>query len=59
MEHGYLFLLVRINIKLIGIYRSLTDFNYCLCSSNSAVDEDYQKMGNGKELIRQTKLVSL
>lgn len=41
--------------KLIGVARSLTDFVYCTYLSDLAVDENYQKMGIGKELIRLTK----
>jgi GNAT superfamily N-acetyltransferase len=41
--------------KLVGIARSVTDFEYCCYLSDLAVDEKYQKMGIGKQLIRQTK----
>jgi predicted N-acetyltransferase YhbS len=40
--------------KLVGIARSVTDFEYCCYLSDLAVDEKYQKMGIGKELIRLT-----
>lgn len=58
IEHGNLIVTARENGKLIGVARSLTDFNYCTYLSDLAVDENYQKMGIGKELIRQTKLAS-
>jgi predicted N-acetyltransferase YhbS len=58
LEHGNLIVTARGNGKLIGIARSLTDFLYCTYLSDLAVDEDYQKMGIGKELIRQTKLAT-
>lgn len=58
IKHGNLIVTARENGKLIGIARSLTDFNYCTYLSDLAVDENYQKMGIGKELIRQTKLAS-
>ena len=58
IEHGNLIVTARENGKLIGVARSLTDFNYCTYLSDLAVDKDYQKMGIGKELIRQTKLAS-
>ncbi|HAE14706.1 MAG TPA: GNAT family N-acetyltransferase [Bacteroidetes bacterium] len=58
VEHGNLIVTSRENGVLIGIARSLTDFNYCTYLSDLAVDENYQKMGIGKELIRQTKLAS-
>jgi len=41
--------------KLVGIARSVTDFEYCCYLSDLAVDEKYQKKGIGKELIKQTK----
>ncbi|WP_174442410.1 GNAT family N-acetyltransferase [Kordia zhangzhouensis] len=58
IEHGNLIVTARENGKLIGIARSLTDFNYCTYLSDLAIDEKYQKKGIGKELIRQTKLAS-
>lgn len=58
IEYGNLIITARENGKLIGVARSLTDFNYCTYLSDLAVDENYQKMGIGKELIRQTKLAS-
>lgn len=56
IEHGNLIVTARDNGKLVGIARSLTDFDYCTYLSDLAVDENYQKMGIGKELIKQTKL---
>jgi GNAT superfamily N-acetyltransferase len=41
-------------IELIGIARSLTDYNYCCYLSDLAVDKDYQKSGIGKALIELT-----
>jgi ribosomal protein S18 acetylase RimI-like enzyme len=58
LEHGNLIVTARENGHLIGIARSLTDFLYCTYLSDLAVDESYQKMGIGKELIRQTKLAT-
>jgi len=56
IEHGNLIVTARENGKLVGIARSLTDFEYCTYLSDLAVDENYQKLGIGKELIKQTKL---
>jgi len=56
IQHGNLIVTARENGQLVGIARSLTDFEYCTYLSDLAVDEKYQKMGIGKELIRQTKL---
>lgn len=41
--------------KLVGIARSLTDFEFCCYLSDLAVDEKYQKQGIGKELIKLTQ----
>jgi predicted N-acetyltransferase YhbS len=41
--------------KLVGVARSVTDFEYCCYLSDLAVDEEYQKAGIGRELIRLTR----
>jgi predicted N-acetyltransferase YhbS len=41
--------------KLVGIARSLTDFEYCCYLSDLAVDVTYQKQGIGRQLIAVTK----
>ena len=41
--------------KLVGVARSVTDFEYCCYLSDLAVDETYQRQGIGKELIRLTQ----
>lgn len=41
--------------KLIGIARSVTDFQYCCYLSDLAVDDEYQRKGIGTQLIRLTK----
>lgn len=41
--------------KLVGIARSVTDFEFCCYLSDLAVDEAYQKRGIGKKLIALTK----
>ena len=41
--------------KLIGVARSVTDFEYCCYLSDLAVDEAYQRKGIGRELIRLTQ----
>jgi predicted N-acetyltransferase YhbS len=38
--------------KLVGVARSITDFEYCCYLSDLAVDKAYQRNGIGKELIR-------
>lgn len=55
LQHANLIATARDNGKLIGVSRSLTDFVFCTYLSDLAIDENYQKMGIGKELIRLTK----
>ena len=40
---------------LVGVARSVTDFNYCCYLSDLAVDQAYQQAGIGRELIRHTR----
>src|SRR5215471_10445835 len=40
--------------RLVGVSRAITDFHYCTYLSDLAVDQDFQRQGIGKELIRQT-----
>ncbi|MBK9629696.1 MAG: GNAT family N-acetyltransferase [Saprospiraceae bacterium] len=58
IEHANLILTARIDEKLIGVARSLTDFSFCTYLSDLAVDLNYQHMGIGKELIRRSKLAA-
>jgi ribosomal protein S18 acetylase RimI-like enzyme len=58
LNHGNLIITARLNEKLIGISRALSDFAFCTYLSDLAVDEKYQKMGIGKELIKLTKLAA-
>jgi GNAT superfamily N-acetyltransferase len=41
-------------IELIGIARSVTDYNYCCYLSDLAVKKEHQKSGIGKTLIELT-----
>lgn len=58
LQHANLIVTARIEGKLVGVSRALSDFAFCTYLSDLAVDEQYQKLGIGKELIRQTKLAS-
>ncbi len=55
LRHGNLLCTAWDENKLVGVARSVTDFEYCCYLSDLAVDEKYQKKGIGKELIRLTK----
>lgn len=41
--------------KLVGIARAITDFAYCCYLSDLAVDNEYQKLGIGQELVKQLR----
>ncbi|MFA7421647.1 MAG: GNAT family N-acetyltransferase [Melioribacteraceae bacterium] len=56
IDNANLIVTARDNGSLIGVSRSVSDFSYCTYLSDLAVIKQYQKMGIGKELIRQTKL---
>jgi GNAT superfamily N-acetyltransferase len=40
--------------RLVGVSRAITDFAYCTYLSDLAVDQDYQRRGIGRELLRRT-----
>ena len=40
--------------KLVGVSRAITDFSYCTYLSDLAVDQAFQGMGIGRELIERT-----
>ena len=55
LEHADLVCTAWDGEKLIGVARSVTDFEYCCYLSDLAVDAAYQKQGIGRELIRLTQ----
>lgn len=55
LEHGNLLCTAWDGEQLVGVARSVTDFEFCCYLSDLAVDEQYQKQGIGKELIRLTR----
>ena len=54
-ENANLIITARLDKKLIGVARSVTDFVYCTYLSDLAVDQQYQRKGIGKRLIEETK----
>jgi predicted N-acetyltransferase YhbS len=58
LRNADLILTARDGERLVGVARSISDFSYCTYLSDLAVDDAYQKMGIGRELIRQTKLAT-
>jgi len=57
-NNANLIVTARLNGKLIGIARSITDFVYCTYLSDLAVDVEYQKKSIGKKLIEETKKIT-
>ena len=55
LEHADLLCTAWDGSTLVGVARSVTDFEYCCYLSDLAVDEKYQKKGIGRELIRLTQ----
>lgn len=55
LQNANLIVTARIDGKLVGVSRALTDFAFCTYLSDLAVDEAYQKMGIGVRLIAETK----
>jgi|SRR5262245_62826872 GNAT superfamily N-acetyltransferase len=54
LEHADVIVTARLEGKLVGISRAITDFCYCTYLSDLAVDRDHQRQGIGKQLIRRT-----
>lgn len=44
----------RVDGRLVGVSRAITDFSYCTYLSDLAVDVEFQGRGIGRELIAQT-----
>jgi predicted N-acetyltransferase YhbS len=44
----------RVDGRLVGVSRAITDFAYCTYLSDLAVDVAHQRRGIGRELIRRT-----
>jgi hypothetical protein len=44
----------RIDGRLVGVSRAITDFHYCTYLSDLAVDATVQRLGIGKSLVRLT-----
>jgi GNAT superfamily N-acetyltransferase len=54
-KNANLIITARLNGKLVGVARSLSDFTFCTYLSDLAVDLSFQKMGIGKRLLIETK----
>jgi len=56
LEHADLMITAWCQETLVGVARSVTDFNYCCYVSDLAVDADFQHSGIGTELLCQTRV---
>ena len=54
LEYADLIVTARVDGRLVGVSRALTDFAFCTYLSDLAVDDDYQRKGIGRRLIRVT-----
>ena len=54
LSNADLIVTARVGGRLVGVSRALTDFAFCTYLSDLAVDEQYQRQGIGRELIRRT-----
>lgn len=54
LQQADVILTARVEGKIVGVSRALTDFSFATYLSDLAVDRDYQGHGIGRELIRRT-----
>ena len=54
-DNSNLICTARIEGRLVGVARSVTDFVFCCYLSDLAVTKEHQNRGIGKELVRLTK----
>ena len=55
LEHANLIITAWSGDELVGIARSVTDFNFCCYLSDLAVHEGFQRRGIGKALVDATQ----
>jgi GNAT superfamily N-acetyltransferase len=54
VRHADIFVTARIEGRLVGVSRAITDYSYCTYLADLAVDRAYQGQGIGRELIQRT-----
>lgn len=54
LANASIIITARIDGRLVGISRALSDFSFCTYLSDLAVDVDYQHQGIGRRLISRT-----
>lgn len=58
IEHADIMLTARVDGRLVGIARTITDYSFATYLSDLAVDEAHQGRGIGRELIRRTQEIA-
>src|SRR4051812_14663441 len=54
LENSDIVLTARVDGRLVGIARAISDFSYCTYLADLAVDAEFQRQGIGRELVRRT-----
>ncbi|MEX2286976.1 MAG: GNAT family N-acetyltransferase [Planctomycetaceae bacterium] len=54
LENSDIVLTARIDGRLVGIARAITDYSACTYLADLAVDAEFQRQGIGRELVRRT-----
>lgn len=54
LRNADLIVTARVEGRIVGVSRAITDFSFCAYLSDLAVDVAYQGRGIGRELIRRT-----
>jgi predicted N-acetyltransferase YhbS len=54
LAHADIIVTARMEGRLVGVSRAISDFAFCTYLSDLAVDESHQGKGIGRELIRRT-----
>lgn len=58
IENADILLTARVEERLVGLSRAITDFSYCTYLSDLAVDRAYQRRGIGRELLQRTHVAA-
>ncbi len=58
LDEADIIITARIDGKIVGVSRAITDFAYCCYLSDLAVDDTCQKQGIGKALVEKTHAVA-
>ena len=58
LAHADLIVTARIDGRLVGVSRAVTDYSYCCYLSDLAVDKAVQGQGIGRRLIAETRIAA-